>query len=304
MHAHVRHKLTLACCFLLLVCSAACSHAPGRVADMNRFFRQEHLGLSAGDEVALESEVSVDPAVERSRKQVQEGLSKNTAYYRGDFDDDYGDEGGVSIADPIKPWNVFWFYFNDGLYHFVLRPLGQGYNYVVPQPVRQGVLNFFYNLKFPIRFINNLLQGKVTAAGVEMSRFLGNTLFGGLGVMDITEYKKAAAETPPEDFGQTLGAWGVGDGFYIVWPIYGPSSVRDSIGQGVDILCDPLTYIDPWYLNYENPWWWYWTAAGARTFTATADRIDAYDALRDAAIDPYTAFRNAYFQNRRRQVNQ
>lgn len=321
MHVVLRRKVVWVLAALVLLVSSACSHAPGRSVDMSRYLYQEHLGLSAGDTnappgqeekstgeiadpaktavVAAEESSTADPAVEKSKQQVREGLSRNAVIYRGEFEDDYGEEEDVvGISDPLKPWNVVWFYFNDAVYQGLLRPLGKGYKYVTPEPVQEGVLNFFYNLKFPIRFVNNLLQGKVTAAGVEMSRFLGNTLFGGLGLMDITEHKKAAAETPPEDFGQTLASWGVGHGFYIVWPLYGPSSVRDTVGSFGDSFLDPITYIDPWFLDYDNPWWWWATAAGARSFVSTADSIDAYDALRDAAIDPYTAFRNAYYQSR------
>lgn len=321
MFAVLRHALRHALIFgalALLVAASACSHAPGKQMSMRPYFYQEHLGLSAGDvrpaassetpgkheQVAQnENDASKDPAVQKSREQVREGLSRNSAFYRGEFSDDYGDESAAQVADPIKYWNLAWFHFNDALYTVLLRPLGKGYNYVTPEPVRQGILNFFYNLKFPVRFVNNLLQGKVTAAGVEMSRFLGNTLFGGLGVMDITEHKKAAAETPPEDLGQTLDAWGIGHGFYIVWPLMGPSSLRDSVGTFGDSFLDPISYIDPWHLNYGNPDWWSYTAAGVRTFVTTADRIDDMDALYDAAIDPYTAMRNAYIQNREREAN-
>lgn len=319
MHALSHRKLAvvIAALFALL---AGCSHNPGKTVDFSHYFQQEHLGLSAGepakssgkaamaqeqsqDAVQLaESRSSQDPAVQKSREQAREGLSRNSAVYKGEFSDDYSDEGQPQVADPLKYWNIAWFYFNDALYTVLLRPLGKGYNYITPEPIRQGVLNFFYNLKFPIRFVNNLLQGKFTAAGVEMSRFLGNTLFGGLGVMDITEHKKAAAETPPEDFGQTLSSWGIGHGFYIVWPVMGPSSLRDSVGTFGDSFLDPISYIDPWHLMYDNPDWWSFTAAGVRTFVTTADRIESYDALYDAAIDPYISMRNAYIQNRDREA--
>jgi len=326
MHAVSIRQITTCVAALALLFLAACSHAPGTSVNMSHYFHQEHLGLSAGDaatpsgrveiprpderqqapEEAVEvasNDDSVDPEVQKSRQQVRDGLSRNSAVYKGEFSDDYGDDSAAAVADPLKYWNIAWFHFNDAIYTVLLRPLGKGYNYITPEPVRQGVLNFFYNLKFPIRFVNNILQGKLTAAGVEMSRFLGNTLFGGLGLMDITEHKEAAAETPPEDFGQTLASWGMGHGFYIVWPLLGPSSLRDSVGTFGDSFLDPISYIDPWHLSgYDNPQWWSFTAAGVRTFVTTADRIDSYDALYDAAIDPYTSMRNAYIQNRDREA--
>lgn len=294
MHVNVRFLL-LAFCAVLLLASAACSHTPADTLTVQRFFQQEHLGLSAGELPTVETK-------SESRAQTREGIERNSVIYKGGFDDDYGDEP-VLISDPLKPWNMVWFYFNDGLYRVLLRPLGKGYNYVVPTQVRTGMENFLYNIKFPIRFVNNLLQGKVVEAGVEMSRFLGNTLFGGLGFMDITEYKEAAAPTPPEDFGQTLQAWGFGEGIYLVWPILGTSTVRDSFGTAGDYFFDPVTYIDPLFLNYSNPLWMSGTAYGTRTFVSFAGTIENYDDLWEAAIDPYTSFRNAYVQNRRREYN-
>ena len=213
MHIGFRQLLPLLLILILVQCMG-CSVAHRQAAQQDPFIALRMSGLSAGSPE------------------------------QGDFDAEYNDEDGQMIADPLKPWNVVWFYFNDAFYQ-VVRPTAVAYNYVVPEPARKGVDNFFYNAKFPIRFVNCLLQGKLLAAGVEFSRFFGNTLFGGLGFMDITEYKKAAAPTPPEDFGQTLGVWGVDNGFYLVLPIFGPSTLRDGVGMGVDYFLDPLTYLDP-----------------------------------------------------------
>lgn len=226
-----------------------------------------------------------------------------------DFDDDFDQEyqsQAESIADPLEPWNRFWFSFNNYVFDYVWHPISIGYNTVLPRPVRSGVSNFFYNLKFPLRFINDLLQGKFLAAGVEFSRFVGNTAFGLGGVFDVTSHQKAAAVTHPEDFGQTLGYWGVGHGFYIVWPFFGPSTLRDSVGMAGDYFCDPVSYIDPWFLWYSNPdWEWLaWSAWGARTLSITAATADSYIELRNSAFEPYTAFRNAYVQHRNDEVSQ
>lgn len=206
------------------------------------------------------------------------------------------------ISDPLEPWNRFWFGFNDVFYSYLFRPLGVGYNYVLPSPVRSGVSNFFFNWKFPIRFVNSLLQGKLLGAGVEFSRFVGNTLFGGLGVYNILEGKKAVVETDDEDFGQTLGVWGIGAGPYIVWPILGPSTVRDTFGLAGDYFLDPITYINPWYLPYSNPTWWSLTASGSRTLSTVADHIDEIDALKESSVEQYSAFRNVYVQTREKKL--
>lgn len=222
-----------------------------------------------------------------------------------DFDQEY-QSSATSISDPLEPWNRFWFSFNDYVFSYVWYPISIGYNSAVPSPVRSGVSNFFYNLKFPLRFINDLLQGKCLAAGVEFSRFVGNTAFGLGGIFDVTSHQKAAAETYPEDFGQTLGAWGFGHGFYIVWPLLGPSTLRDTVGMTGDYFCDPVSYIDPWFLPYNNPHyeWVAWSASGLRMLSITAATAGSYIELRDAAFEPYTAFRNAYVQHREDEVRQ
>ena len=139
---------------------------------------------------------------------------------------------------------------------------------------------------------------------MEFSRFFGNTLFGGLGFMDITEYKKAAAPTPPEDFGQTLGVWGVDNGFYLVLPIFGPSTLRDGVGMGVDYFLDPLTYLDPWFLNWHADWWIPTWVSATRGFTNVAREVKTIDALNESAVDRYSAFRNAYVQSRMKMVSE
>ena len=264
------------------------------------------------------SQASSPDSVEQSNADIQqekvEGLEDDSPVndspaeltdFEDDFDQEYHDTS-VAIADPLEPWNRFWFSFNDYVFSYVWYPVSVGYNTVLPKPVRKGVSNFFYNLKFPLRFINDLLQGKFLAAGVEFSRFVGNTAFGLGGVFDVTSHQKAAAVTRAEDFGQTLGYWGVGQGFYIVWPLFGPSTLRDSVGMAGDYFCDPINYIDPWFLYYNNPHyeWVVWSSSGLRTLSITASTMDSYFELRDSAFEPYTAFRNAYVQHRNDEANQ
>jgi phospholipid-binding lipoprotein MlaA len=217
-----------------------------------------------------------------------------------DFDAETEQNG--QISDPLEPWNRFWYGFNDVFYSYLFRPIGLGYNYVAPTPLRTGVSHFFFNWKFPIRFVNCLLQGKFLGAGVEFSRFMGNTLFGGLGFYNILEDRKAVVEPDDEDFGQTLGVWGIGAGPYIVWPLLGPSTLRDSFGLAGDYMLDPITYINPWYLPYSNPTWWSITASGARTVTTVADHIEEIDALKESSVEEYSAFRNVYVQTREKKL--
>ncbi len=200
----------------------------------------------------------------------------------------------VQIADPIEPFNRAMFTFNDKLYTWVLRPVTLGYRKVAPEPVRIGVSNFFTNLTTPIRFANCILQGKGEAATVEISKLIFNSTFGLLGFIDLFE-DYPEMQPDKEDFGQTLGQWGAGDGFYIVWPILGSSSLRDTVGLAGDSLLHPLTYMDN-------------TAAalairGYDRVNALSFRIEDIDAAKKAAFDPYEAARNFYIQLRRSKIN-
>lgn len=275
-----------------------CSLPQRQAAATDPFITLMYSGKGAEGSAPLQIAAG-DPFIERMYSGMSAGAQDSGA--QDAFEDDY-DDNYQMVPDPLKYWNLVWFYFNDGLYRAFFRPVGIAYNYVVPEPARKGVDNVFYNIKFPIRFFNNLLQGKFLAAGVEFSRFFGNTLFGGLGLVDITEHKKAAAPTPPEDFGQTLGSWGMGEGFYLVWPVLGPSTARDSIGLGVDYFLNPVSYIDPWFLCYETEWWIPTIVTGTEAVTSMAGKIEAIDMLHESAVDPYAAFRNAYIQRRAQQV--
>mgnify|MGYP001551625355 CR=1 FL=1 len=214
------------------------------------------------------------------------------------FDSEFGfaeeDEGIVD--DPLEPWNRFWFEVNDAAYSYALNPLAKGYRYVVPDELRRGVRNFFHNLLFPVRFVNCILQGKFLAAGVEFSRFVGNTMYGFGFLGHFNDAKGIVEVTDDEDFGQTLAVWGFGNGFYVVWPLLGPSTLRDTIGMLGDSALSPVTYVSPWYAS---------TAASAYArFNTLSFHIDEYDALKSAAFEPYSAFRNGYIQLRNEQTRE
>lgn len=213
-----------------------------------------------------------------------------------DLEDEFADAAvETDIADPLAPFNRAMFYFNDKLYFWVLKPVARGYSAVVPSPVRTGVKNFFHNLGFPMRFVNCLLQGKEAAAGREFSRFFVNTTVGVLGLWDVgtSQLKFDPAE---EDFGQTFGSYGIGHGFYIVWPFLGSSSLRDSVGMVGDRFLRPTTYLSPTEVSLA--------VGGFRIVNETSFRIGDYEALKKAAIDPYEALRSFYAQFRRVQVEQ
>jgi len=201
----------------------------------------------------------------------------------------------VKVADPLSPWNRAMFHFNDKLYFWLLKPLSRGYRAVIPTPVRSGVKNFFRNITMPIRMVSCLLQGKGRAASAELSRFLINST---VGVFGFGNPAKRWPELSPseEDLGQTLGRYGIGNGFYIVWPVLGPSTLRDSVGMVGEWFLDPVSYVHPTEAYLEI-----WTLDKVNE---TSFRIGDYESLKEAAIDPYVAFRNAYIQYRKKKVEE
>ena len=199
-----------------------------------------------------------------------------------------------TIADPIEPVNRGIFYVNDKLYRWVLKPVAKGYKYVMPEGVRISVRNFFFNLATPIRAVNTLLQGKIKDTGTELARFGINSTIGMAGLFDAA--KDFHLIRKDEDTGQTLGVYGIGNGFYLVLPILGPSSARDTVGLAGDTFLDPTTYI----LSWE-------AALGMRFVRAETDltfRINEYEELTDAAVDPYAAVKDVYLQYRAKKVRE
>jgi phospholipid-binding lipoprotein MlaA len=220
----------------------------------------------------------------------------------GGKDEKYGDytgkeEPAITISDPIEPFNRAMYQFNDKLYFWVLKPVSQGYGKIMPEFARVCVQNFFYNLRFPTRFVSCLLQAKFTSSAQELGRFTMNTIWGVGGLFDPASDKKINLPKNDVDLGQTLGVYGVGHGFYIVLPTVGPSSARDSVGFVGDYVLDPISYIQPFL----------YTELGVRAYDVVNDTslsIGDYESLKQAAIDPYDAIRDAYVQHRQKLVEE
>jgi len=211
-----------------------------------------------------------------------------------DYATDTFKEERVEIADPLEPFNRAMHQFNDKLYFWALKPIAQGYNKVVPEPVRIGVRNFFSNLRFPSRLFSCLLQTDFSGAATEAGRFTINTIWGIGGLLDPSSDKELDFRKQDTDLGQTLGVYGVGQGFYIIWPVLGPSSPRDSIDIAGDYFLYPVSYINPWFV---------WLGVrGYEEVNSTSLRIGDYESLKNAAIDPYVALRDAYIQYRMKKV--
>ncbi len=159
--------------------------------------------------------------------------------------------------------------------------------------LRVGVRNFFSNLTTPIRMVNCLLQVNFKGAGTEVARFLLNTTVGLAGFLDPAK-KEFNIEKQDEDFGLTLGSWGVGPAFYIDWPILGPSSLRDTVGFTGDLFLDPRTYV------FNRPI--FYVVRPFELVNDTSLRIGEYEDLKKAAIDPYVALKDAYHQYRQNKI--
>ena len=194
--------------------------------------------------------------------------------------------------DPLEPLNRGIYHFNDGVDNLVVKPVSIVYRGVVPQFARTGVSNFFANINDVIIALNNLLQGKFTQALSDVGRVAVNTTAGLLGVIDVAT--EVGLEKHNEDFGQTLGYWGLGNGPYLVLPFIGPSSIRDGVGWLVDFYTDPITYVDP--SRDRNILW------GTRFLSRRTELLDTSTILDTAALDPYEFLRDAYLQRRRNLV--
>jgi len=196
-----------------------------------------------------------------------------------------------TAQDPFEGFNRGMFAFNEGLDKVVLKPVAKGYKAVMPEPINQGVTNFFSNLGDIIVIANNLLQFKFTQAASDTGRVVLNSTVGLLGFFDIAS--KVGFQKHDEDFGQTLGYWGLGNGPYLVLPLFGPSSARDAFGLGADTFLDPLYY-------YSS------SKSGVKTIApyaakAVDDRsnlLAAEKVLDTAALDKYAYLRDAYLARR------
>jgi len=251
-------------------------------------------GCAHGNRTNSEAE-TVSPAA----REISQPDASNAISEAEDEDFEEEDEEGLSDTeevpepDPLHLWNLTWFHFNDTFYFAVLKPVASAYGALFPIQVRKGIKNFFHNISGPKRFISCLLQGKGAAAESEFVRFFMNTTVGVLGFGNPAN-RFDHLNPPEEDLGQTLGAYGLKEGVFIVWPLLGPSSLRDTVGFAADSFLSPATYLD----STE-------TRVGIRALELVNDtsfRIGDYEALKEAAIDPYESIRDAYIQYRRKMV--
>ncbi len=200
------------------------------------------------------------------------------------------------IYDPIEPINRAIFSFNNVADRIVLEPISKGYR-KLPSPVQSGISNFLSNLRAPLVVVNQILQGQGSNAAQSTGRFLVNSTIGVFGLIDVAD--KMGLEEKEEDFGQTLATWGIGDGFYIVLPLFGPSNLRDTTGMVMTMMTDPINA----YAVSEGEAWIVPMRTAANAVDQRSKIIDEVNALRDNSLDYYAAVRSSYYQNRKAAIN-
>lgn len=238
----------------------------------------------------------------------QSNIDKNTQTVKvensieeDDFAEEFKEE--VEDFDPLSGYNRAMTNFNDKFFTYVAIPTAKGYKYIIPKTARIGISNVFDNLGFPIRFINNLLQLKFHNSWEELQRFVLNSTFGVLGLMDVSELNDLGLKEHKEDFGQTLGFYGIGDGFHIVLPFLGPSNLRDTVSLAGDYFVSPLNKGDSSY---------YIPDSDLKSFGLIALKItnknsfnpDLYENLKKDAIDLYPFLKEIYTKKREKEIKE
>ena len=212
-----------------------------------------------------------------------------------DFLDDsfYDDAPDAEAApDPFEHFNRLMFEFNDVTYTWVMEPVASAYSRTVPEDIRQAADNFCYNLQEPVRLVNSLLQLRFTDAGTVLTRFVINTLGGVAGLGDVAG-REFGFKRVEAGLGETLETWGVPDGFYLVMPLLGATTARELTGTAVDGLA-----MTPYYFLADT-WQEGAVISLGRRVNNISLRLGEYDGLKELTIDPYTAWRDSYFQYRK-----
>ena len=224
------------------------------------------------------------------------------------------EERAAEEYDPWEPLNTKVFEFNRQLDRFILKPVAKGYNFIMPDLVQVGISNIFTNLGFAPRFLNNVFQGKVKGAGIEVGRFLLNSTVGIGGFFDLAT--DIDLVTPEEDFGQTLGFYGVKPGPYLVLPLLPPFNVRDFTGFIGDIALNPINWLFapiievdgvPSVIAHKNRDTSTIVQLGSRSGNILNERsrnLEKFQGVEEATLDLYSAVRNAYGQKRAKAIKE
>lgn len=268
------------------------------------------LGGCAGKSEKTDTQAEIQPIQLRNSDSTGGAVNNGDALLAEELFDPFAEEdrdGLIEEYDPIEPVNSAIFEFNYRLDKYVVKPVAKVYNFFIPPDVQQSIGNVFQNIRFVPRFFNNLFQGKLQGAGIEMSRFFINTTLGVGGLFDPAGIM-FDLNTSPEDLGQTLGKYGVPNGPYLMLPLLGPFTLRDGIGFLGDTLLDPFNWLvlpfievadAPRLVVHDS------TIAIARlgiqveeTVNARALSLEKFQGVEDSTLDLYGAVRNAYYQQR------
>ncbi len=197
--------------------------------------------------------------------------------------------------DPIEPTNRTIFAANDFLDKHTLKPVARAYRDHVPDLIQEGLHNVLANLQEPMIGLNDLLQGSPDRAWISFQRFMLNTLIGGLGLVDVAS--GSGIPFHDADFGETLGVWGIGEGPYVMLPVFGPSNIRDAVGIGAGFVLDPLGFVGGTNALYAG-----YARSGANAIDDRADQLDNLDELERDSVDFYAKLRSVYRQHRMFQI--
>lgn len=213
------------------------------------------------------------------------------------------DQNQDEIFDPLIGYNRWMTSINDSLMLNVIEPLSNGYGYVVPEGGRKSINNFFRNLYYPVSFINNILQLEIVDSSTETARFVINSTVGILGLFDPAK-EWFGIEPKVEDFGQTLGFYGVGSGFPVVLPFFGQRNLRDLLGTFADGFVDPVYHVDDRFYNLTQEEWQSILIKGYDNFNEYSLTPGAYPSLTEDAVDLYPLLRDAYEQHRNQLIKE
>lgn len=209
-------------------------------------------------------------------------------------------QAAADIYDPLEPINRVTFQVNDFILLNVLQPVADTYTWITPDPVEEGAKNFFRNIRYPIRLTGNLLQARWGGAWHETKRFAVNSTVGIGGILRPADSMEGLQPISPEGVAQAFGAWGIGEGPFLVLPLLGPSNVRDAFGLFGDAAAHPLR--EPFSAISSLDWEWETAIRGTEFIVASPSLLEGYKNMKGSAIDPYGSVKNAYTQYTRKAI--
>jgi phospholipid-binding lipoprotein MlaA len=237
---------------------------------------------------------SPEPAAEAAPTGQSSAAGKAAIALSSSDEDDWDDTADIKVHDPIEPVNRGVFWFNHQLYTYIAKPFSTAYEFIFPDLMRRGIRNAYDNIRFPGRFVNHALQGRLDRTARETGKFVVNTTAGVGGLMKPADKIPALADVPKTDTGQTFAKWGIPHGPYIVLPVIGPQTAREVVGTAGDTVLNPVSW-----LAFIFPGAAWTTAVSAPSGThSLPERMDTYDMATKDALDPYISARTGYIQYR------